>query len=287
MQKDLHYYAVAAIARDLCLSDYDIWVLANSSQYVDDAHLEHPVNVCLLGHVIPVTTAQKIVIKNFEYFHTTKNQNPFHYYSTNPNGIVEPVKCDFYKPKSEYELGITTHILMDSYSHSGWSGGESRYNKVNTKFDLKDSVRYFFKFLQGKTRPIGHARALDYPDIPGKIYSINNKIRSNLPSYQTALTVAYEYIAKFYDRYNPTRLNNFLIRVIEYDLLSTESLSRRCKKWQSLWNIPEYDPIRWQGFSIWDPSLWDNRPIVVNNEWIKWNRAALSIKNKLYPQVEE
>jgi len=79
-----------------------------------------------------------------------------------------------------YRLGIAIHVLSDSWSHRGFAGIKHAINDITLFGDLgeeegfierlKDLISDWFgnllSMFMSQSFPLGHAAALDYPDLP-------------------------------------------------------------------------------------------------------------------------
>lgn len=158
MQIDMHYYGVYALARLGGLKARAARTLATASQYVDDSTgndiLDHESG----AKIIPVVTAHHTAsVKNVDRNDQRFIWVPFHFLPGNRGqAFTERLVCRRNSPlvrdmrdhhlalaQTPFALelmGITAHVLADTYAHYGFSGVSSRRNKVrNDHIEIMDA----------------------------------------------------------------------------------------------------------------------------------------------------
>lgn len=239
MLKDIHYYAIFALAIENGFSAEDAATVAHSSQFADDCD---DINK-EVDYAKKFKYSQPIITQNHDYCltmgsnykHTIEHfvYMPFHYI---PGDMPQlPTVCTAgsrnsrrlinyaIKEQSLAQLGIALHTLVDTYSHQGFSGYEEDVNSV-----------YFWKAPYRSLIPdIGHADVLNAPDEIETVWSdhrqqvgkktIDNKIRAQEALYAASLAL-YCYKNQVYftipKRYAPIDNNILLFNWVfinEYD----------------------------------------------------------------------
>ena len=210
MQEDMHYYGTLAMARAAGIPNEDAETIAYAAQFVDDSigydskeHADH-------GLLYAICTAHH-PLQSFLDLHGAKIKEgteeqrkiwiPFHFF---PGGkgdtFSEKLLCvkngdlvkEMFKKNLEFALekpyglalmGISAHVYMDTFSHYGFSGISSSFNKIKsgtislveqpkTIAYITDKFKQFFeKYVvplggQELSKYLGHAGAATYPDRP-------------------------------------------------------------------------------------------------------------------------
>ena len=149
MKREMHYEGAYCLARLAGLNAETAQLIAYANTYVDystDDEVENHENG---GMVVAEETAHHVnQAKNINRVHQRYIWTPFHFLpSCEGDNFYEKVVCvkanqnPLAKPMMEHHLkasltsdfgkhliGITTHVLQDSFSHQGFSGVASPYN---------------------------------------------------------------------------------------------------------------------------------------------------------------
>lgn len=215
MHIDFHYYATYSMARAAGLNPSYCQIIASAAQYVDDNKEDEKSLKFMDGgrlNLIPTSHPLR------HLYNTNILDNdqrtvwlPFHFLPGNEgNSLSEKIVCRknsliaqemmafcqsmVDKPFGLFLLGIASHVYADTFSHYGFSGVSSRWNKVkSSSIELEnenkdDSVHRFSKkyeitmgsltnwraglnVLQSEaaelfTGALGHGAVLKYPDYP-------------------------------------------------------------------------------------------------------------------------
>ncbi|WP_432735063.1 DUF6765 family protein [Maridesulfovibrio sp. FT414] len=164
MQRDMHYYGTYVMARAAGIKQDVARIIASAAQFVDDNAAKKSVEFKDGGALHSRPTAHHAVhLKNLDREDQRFVWVPFHFLpgccGDTPETPLEKVDfteklvcrngsktaeamvnnhLDQHEEEFSDELiGITAHVLADTYSHYGFSGVSSRYNKiVNDSFDL-------------------------------------------------------------------------------------------------------------------------------------------------------
>jgi hypothetical protein len=150
VQIDVHYYGVYAIARMAGLRPQAAGTLATASQYVDDA-VEGDIEYHEEGNKLaPIVTSHRIIeiIENRDEDDQPFVWVPFHFFPGNKGrGFTQRLVCSkdsslmnelishylelHERPFALALIGLTAHVLADTFAHFGFSGVSSRRNKVD------------------------------------------------------------------------------------------------------------------------------------------------------------
>jgi len=159
LQIDLHYHACYVIARIAGFNQEDSRIIATCSQFVDDSFIdEHEIYPGGFSFQKIVTAHHcKLGEGLFENLDRREQRMvwvPFHFFPGGEgdcygekltcradNKYIKKIKQKILKQqnlKFKLELiGIVSHVLLDSFSHEGFSGISSKLNEVkNNKIDI-------------------------------------------------------------------------------------------------------------------------------------------------------
>ena len=230
MQIDFHYAVTYATARLAGFSIPETEIISYSAQFVDDAVSEGVIKFSNNAMYKRSSSAHKMLdYKNFEELANHFSWVPFHFLPGNggaeagvdPNGsfikklvcfpnshvahdMVETCIKDKDKPYALHRLGITMHVLADTFAHQGFAGVNHKINEVsemvelsNGKRNLMDSVKNYFadlfdsvtnKFVSD-VLPLGHGGALSYPDLPYLKWQYKNGLGEMIKRDNTAIFI--------------------------------------------------------------------------------------------------
>lgn len=201
MQKDFHYDVMYVLAQWAGYSAHDSYIIAYSSQFVDDAAEEGTIAFDDGSYYSIISSSHA----TYDFIHNTDEISnklawlPFHFLPGNcglPRGegedrdVVDRLIC---QPNSYVaqdmvchclnltngrrtlqRLGITLHVYADTWAHQGFCGVVRDKNKVKWLHHVENpwTPWGFIHYLQ-KIRllfinllPLGHAAASVYPDLP-------------------------------------------------------------------------------------------------------------------------
>lgn len=252
MQTDIHYYGTYAMARAAGLSRSDADVIAYASQYVDDSTVNNSLIHEDGGMFETVATAHTVIQPTENAIADHKEQRhvwiPFHFFPGNEGETLsEKLLCckdgklaqEMVQNHIEHAaahrgdyglalLGIMAHVYADTFSHYGFSGVSSRWNRVDGysfELDVKtDQIKVYLlnkyaQFLNKygrtfwitnfrnafnmgepiKTGALGHGSVGTYPDRPYLKWRFNYEHerqdsgwRENQLDYLQALKKIYE-----------------------------------------------------------------------------------------------
>src|SRR5471030_1674835 len=235
MNIDFHYGVVYLIARQGGLDKDSAQIVAHACQYIDDATTPG------LLKFVGGETFERFASahKMFDYRNADNDENrivwaPFHFLPgaqgvtleqkalCRPNSVVakDMVRRAIEHKGAEnslHRLGVTLHVYVDTWAHQGFSGTESKYNKLTSLVgDQHDHQTWFQKLkseldvieenLEAVTLDIvsglGHGAALHFPDMPWAKWKYTNahgdKIeRDNLPDFMEAADMACKVVQAF------------------------------------------------------------------------------------------
>ncbi len=278
MQKDFHYYLIRALAEHAGFTAAEAQVIAYASQYVDDA-VEHkqllieglpPIEYPRLKADTlfdPVCTAHRGIqyFLGFQKDVQRKIYIPFHFLPSHPYGgagkysyvtepdsplaqslllsAIESVRSER-SDRALIRFGIALHSYADTFAHQGFSGRHSpRDNDIGGiaiwKKNTYESIPLATR-IKGNIFPdIGHAEALDYPDIPylrwrfeyahkdGAVDRHNQKI------FMEAAERCYSYLCAAAES-DRAAWDTVKAKCNEALSFRSESLTKRCRKVASL-----------------------------------------------------
>lgn len=206
MQYDMHYYGTYAMAAAAGIPKADAEIIATASQFVDDQNhtswvfaqsQEGFLGIATAHH--PLEAAGRSCFGSSESNDTRLVWVPFHFM---PGGIgstfeerlvcvenstivnkvfehyVSPSVIRNHRPHALHLIGIWAHVFADTFSHQGFSGIKSRFNRIdNDSIDIdprqKDSLGEHieetlshFTSLFSETAELGHGAVATYPDRP-------------------------------------------------------------------------------------------------------------------------
>lgn len=238
MQIDFHYAVTYAIARLANFSPEDAGVIAYSAQYVDDAVNSGTVRFRNRAMYSRISSAHSMLdYRNFKELANHFTWVPFHFLpgnggkkaGDNPDGgFINKLVCypNSYvaedmvascieghdRPYGLHRLGITMHVLADTFAHQGFAGVNHEINRAKIlDEDEKDpdsligKVKGFFGDLFDKAAntivsdvlPLGHGAALSCPDMPFLKWSYENGhkekiVRDNTDIFMEAVLKLHE-----------------------------------------------------------------------------------------------
>ncbi|CCK81413.1 DUF6765 family protein [Desulfobacula toluolica] len=207
MQIDFHHTVTYVTARLAKFSMQDANIISHSAQYVDDAVNSGSIKFRNKAMYSRISSAHKMLdYRNFEELANHFTWVPFHFLpgnggkraGDNPDGsFVNKLVCypdsyvaeDMMKscidchdlPYGLHRLGITMHVLADTFAHQGFAGINHQINEVeglkkkdDDNTTLLDKVaNYFAHCFNRETSkiindafPLGHGAVLAFPDLP-------------------------------------------------------------------------------------------------------------------------
>ena len=328
MQVDSHFYVTYILCRWAGIDHNKSSKIAYASQYVDDNTMSKLIKFSDESIYKPECTAHPTVdIDQLSSYNGTEVLVPFHFFPDSDHGKVvifdrnldlkslvfgETVPSDI---DPYIYLGILLHVIADTYSHQEFYGFRNNYNKVsaNTRSvkGLLESTLLKLKTKISSQLPIGHAAAVEMPDIPGlkwsyvrddKAFIVNNE-SIYLQAYKSLYSVILFFIknvfTEHYSREKDLEYIAIMLSVMLEDFSETyRSEQYRCERWQEFikgdFNQDlQYDKNTWPDSAIvvkeankWDKLFFkpvfdyirceykDCRLAFTNSDWYKFQKCA-------------
>lgn len=171
MQKDMHYYGTYAMARAAGLSPESCQTIATAAEFVDDNGEKDTIIFEDGGRLDFVPTAHHTTsIKNIDRQDQRHVWLPFHFIPGNEGkSISERLLCrknslisreliehnlsHASRPYGLHLVGIAAHVYADTFSHYGFSGVSSRWNKVDSSsFKLIGVRSEIYEYIEKKRK---------------------------------------------------------------------------------------------------------------------------------------
>ena len=293
-QQDIHYYAVATLARAAGYPIDDALTLATASQSVDDATDASylPVPGAPLNRFHPVRTAH-IGLEAFDPTVQDSIYVPFHFLPPRPPVYPDdPWACvpdgdwsrSLIQPHvkgardgdldSLMSLGIALHTYLDQWSHATFTGRRESTNHVGWK--VVNGTYSWLELSDLFLPPIGHAEAKFDPDISSSTLWLGDDTygprlqRSNSDTFLDALIHAYCRIGGAQEDLTP------LLPRLSILLRTSGQLLDVCSMWTT-----SFRDLFPSGFHSYSPGAWKMAALVTptpdfyNTPWVRWHRAAL------------
>ncbi|MCL2829390.1 MAG: hypothetical protein FWD77_01480 [Betaproteobacteria bacterium] len=300
MQKDMHYAGTYAMAVAAGIPARDAVVIATASQYVDDSTWHdsqaHPDG----GRLSVVTTAhhpaQSLIRTSRDegcgFEEQRKIWIPFHFFPGGAGDCFEErllcvkdgplvremlenhLEVAAEKPYGLELIGICAHVYADTFSHYGFSGMTSDFNKVKkgSFLFLEEPEPGIKKYILGKTDrflcssannlALGHGSVATMPDRPYVHWGFefeqrrpgNGALshRDNPADYLEACKKLHSFFCRFAKRRyeNSTQTAFESIRDAVRSIIAFEGTEEeRCSKWGKSGltpGIPAYDSRLWE-----------------------------------------
>ena len=217
MQIDFHHAVTYVAARLARFSAKDANLISYSAQYVDDAVNSGIIKFKNKAIYSRINSAHNMLdYRNFEELANHFTWVPFHFLpgnggaeaGANPDGgFVKKMVCcpDSYVAKDMvnsciachemdyglHRLGITMHVLADTFAHQGFAGINHKINEVEEltrengeSASLTEKIAgYFGDLFDSITNkvvsdsfPLGHGGALSFPDLPYLQWTYKNGV---------------------------------------------------------------------------------------------------------------
>lgn len=303
MEKDFHFYVTYALANTAGFDHDDSYIIAYSSQYVDDnnesqypredAPPQFPFGIATdNGFFRPIMT-QSASVKSLVYEIQKFVYVPFHFlpgdnnqpidgennkYTTTPdstNGVNLMKKA--LKSGNPYRIGIGIHTFADTWSHQNFTGYEEKWNSV---FSWRNPFR-------SVAPNIGHA---DVGHLPDEISTTWNDYRFDKPyrkrnNRDNALQACkriYQLLRSHIkgDTYWTDVKNEFK------NIVNAEDYDDRVDKVHALVNRDlTYDRNQWVHEAIMDPKH-ESLKASPNFEQTHWYRFQIAAKEHLVTVME-
>ena len=231
MQIDFHHAVTYVAARLAKFPVKDAKIISYSAQYVDDAVNSGTIKFRNKAMYSRINSAHKMVdYRNFEELANHFTWIPFHFLpgsggkktGTNPgSSFIHKLVCTpdshvaddmvrscIHSQKRDYalhRLGITMHVLADTFAHQGFAGINHKINEVSdikkidsdkeTDNSLLDKITDYFGDLfdtvantvVSNALPLGHGSALTCPDMPFLKWEYTNGLNTKIKRDNTQI----------------------------------------------------------------------------------------------------
>ncbi|MEI7661431.1 MAG: DUF6765 family protein [Bacteroidota bacterium] len=225
MQIDFHHAVTYVLARLAGFSADDAEIIGHASQYVDDATNEGIVKFTNGAMYRRISSAHQVIdLQNIDDVINHRVWVPFHFLPGNGGleagespggGFINKLVCtpdsfvaeemlacciaDSRKPYALHRLGITIHVLSDTFAHQGFAGVIHDINDISElDYDGGAESHSIFKeffdrmkiSLIDATLPLGHGAALACPDLPYLKWRYANRLNQSFARDNTAIFMA-------------------------------------------------------------------------------------------------
>ena len=169
MQRDMHYYGTYAMARAAGLAPNACQIIATAAEFVDDNGDKEVIEFPDGGRLDFVPTAHHTTdIENIDRHDQRLVWVPFHFIPGNEGrSMSERLLCrkdsEIAREMIDHNLsladktfglhlaGITAHVYADTFSHYGFSGVSSRWNRIDaSSFEFYDVEPEIQRHLEEK-----------------------------------------------------------------------------------------------------------------------------------------
>ena len=278
MNKDLHFYGLAVLARAGGFSEKDALTMAYASQYVDDATESEPLQI---GQMLfePVRTAhygleaynwsvQKRIYIPFHFLPSNPLRKPSDTFVTSPGSRFAGMIWEFASSEPDpasriIRMGIALHTFADTWSHKWFSGRQHSENDVENihVFEDKRWRHLTFENIYLDLMPqVGHAEAGAYPDQPHLRWKYlrsgykNLSVRDNTEEFMSACHEIHSLLCKATKPYTLPLISWDDLDEPIHNLLRSEEqdTEKRCRMWRDQFahlfadNPFSYDKLAWR-----------------------------------------
>jgi len=316
MNQEFHYYTIHYLAGQAGFSADDAYILAYSSQYLDNA---------LVSYTVETDRGQysTLVTHHFGFWNNRQEEEvwiPFHFfpgddtweagrrldgktnrYNVTPNSSrVKRYLIETLKSRDLYRIGIALHTYADTWAHQNFSGRNEEWNRLEPNSVIP---------------PIGHAQALASPDDIDAVWEDPrllqpDRLVRNRDRFLGAAQKIYAYLCT----YNRRSFDDWEIVQLKLEELIGKPGSGKSGKERALdfiidRDIPEFKRSDWRGEafhltaatgdeetgSTYDKLLWlrnevlhetklvEKRPVrakagFYSSHLYRWNEAAIEQK---------
>lgn len=192
MQKDIHFYLTYALARHAGVLHATAERIAWANQYTDEMEEAELHGIQTQSKTCGNWSDGQIQLTVLSVFHFLPGDDPGKRWMTTENSrrakaLVEAAM----ESGSAYRLGVSLHVLQDTFSHQGFSGWREPLNSC-----------YPWYYIKSGLPNIGHAEMMAAPDVVHYVWTdprtgekIDNKERALGAAKQT-----YAYLCAFQGR---------------------------------------------------------------------------------------
>jgi len=307
MQKDFHFYTIYFLARCINYSHKEAHIIAYASQFVDDADKSISFHFANGGYFKPIVTSHNYhrisgAIKSLKKSSGYEVWIPFHFF---PGGQKEGKSKDpFYqklevkpvnfkdnmplnkaldrileerkKPYDLHLLGISLHVLADTWSHQGFIGltrPENDVRNLKIEGENKNFLRHLREEFYNLFPKTGHAEAYTIPDEPYRRWSYvdcNDKIHKidNTKRCLLAAKACYYLLEAFLKKRKKKKSVQISFEDLESELTNIfnyqASLEERCKKWLEIIKRNPFFKFNSSQELLYYPGTWFHEAIKIN-----------------------
>lgn len=259
MDIEFHYYITHIIARRAGFTKKDAYLIAYSSQYVDDNDIAFTVNKGqpeqysnFISQTMNILEPKKKLLKIYPAFHfipgdpsgetTRRRDGKQHILNTTPdNPIAQQMLQNAFKADESirmYQIGIATHAFADTWAHQNFIGWYDDFNAVG---EIRIPI-------------IGHADAKHDPDYPAHLWKDKRLIPgkthiNNIDRFMSAGARLYEeyrgYLGEAASDNGWEQLETDLVNAIGIIHPDGEKKADRVDRYQATANIEPYSESKW------------------------------------------
>ena len=336
MQLDMHYYGTYAMARTAGLKPGTCKTIATAAQFVDDNAAKTNIEFQDGGRIDAQATAHHVsdVISNRDPEDQRQVWVPFHFLPGNKgNSFSKRLLCrenskivrdlvDHHlacatHPAGVCLIGVAAHVYADTFSHFGFSGVGSRYNKVvndSFKFDtgldpdiadyIKKKEKDFFRrygkgggfianikswLAETVSGALGHGAVATYPDRPYLKWSFEyeypkkqREIRDNPKHFLKGCEALHAMFVRFGNENAALSAGDGVafegIKGSVAAILAYEAKKEdRIKKWRTEASRGNIGPNPFQ-IPLYKPEAWMKQSAVLNSS----EKSTDALKSNLY-----
>lgn len=261
MNKEFHFNTVYVLAREAGFTETDSFILAGSSQFVDEA-------VFTMQFSMPDEELQLVVTQSYDFWDEVTQKTvylPFHFIpgnikepitlfknsSTNPycvvaNGaLAKEALITCLEQRDLFLIGIALHSFADTWAHQHFTGKNELWN------ENIDNTSFFNTTKQA----IGHMQFGTQPDACGTIWQdsrLHDPVCNNIARFRNAANKIYRYLCI----YNNKSFDNeeFILDKL-CSIWERSNEDERYADYIIEWDVPEWSYKLWfeqagLGFSV-------------------------------------
>lgn len=333
MQIDFHYAVTYIVARYAGFEHTPAEKIAYCAEYVDNATNSGTIKFDNGAMYKRISTAHKMLdYRNFEELANHQVWIPFHFLpgngllqaGKNPKGsfinklitrpnspvaqdMMKEVIRDKHRPYALHRLGIASHVFIDTWAHQNFAGVTHLINDVNDiqnngivdEIWIKRLANFFEKAATQLSPPLGHGKALSYPDRPYAVWSYTNGLgerveRNNPNEFREAVRQLFiwykRFIAGGVDRKVTGISNRRMKKIFDIaDNLRLPIYEQRHEIWLKKISEGEFDfgpmylTFKPKGIGSWKHlALGTEKAIDIGDEVYKWRNDFLVSDWKMF-----
>lgn len=209
VNKEFHFNTIYVLAREAGFTEADSFILAGSSQFVDEA-------VFTLRFSMPDEELQFLITQSYDFWDDVTQKTvyiPFHFIPGNINEPCEQLKTNGKNPycvlangtlakealitcleqRDVFLIGIALHGFADTWAHQNFSGKNEQWN-AHTENN---------GFLNTTKQAIGHMQFGSQPDACGALWQdtrLYDPVCNNIVRFREAAKKIYRYLCIYNNR---------------------------------------------------------------------------------------